>query len=838
MTGSQVNTRGRTSAPRVWLMTAAAAVVAAFLALFVVGLPAPDPPIRIPPTLFGIFFYLGEVTVVHVRFRRDAHSFSMSELPLILSLFFLGPAHILLFHFIGTSLALGINRRQRGVKLGFNLAQLSLQAVMVAGVFSVMTSGADPLGPAGWLGVALGVTVMVVVSNTLIGTAIVMSGGVLTTQDRNRMYVWSSLSSTMNAALALVTATVLWSRPDNAWIALIPATVLFFAYRAYLNQRQDRDRLEALYEVSGELHRHPRIDDAMRAAAEKTRHMFNAEAADIWLFPDGPDGDALRTSACADQATAVMVQDSAPDDLSAFVTGSDPAVLVMEDGGARGIAMHVRIGADTRHGVFTVRRPLSDIGSFAATDLRLLETLAEHVAVSLKNGHLETSLAAVTELKDELHRQALRDGLTGLANRRALQQQLEEVLADRRRRAAVVFVDLDDFKRINDSHGHETGDAVLIEVAKRLERSCRPHDTVARLGGDEFAILLENLGTPEDAIAVADRIIDSLATPVAEGPPPIVAAASVGIAMVTAGDQPDDVLRRADTAMYAAKSDGKGRYRLHVGDAEGATSHALASVTALRAAIDRGELRLHYQPIRRLDTGAVVSMEALVRWQHPNRGLIGPGQFIPLAERRGLIVDLGAWVLDAALDTIGRWHAEFGAHTPTVSVNLSSPELALPGIVDLILYQLANRAIDPNLLQIEITESVMMTGDGSILKELRSHGVKVALDDFGTGYSSLAYLDRLPADTIKLDQSFTERIAHPRAHSLVELMVTFGQRMGYVTVAEGIETADQLSALQRLGCQLGQGFHLGRPMEEEAAFALISSELTGRDLAPVIPLGR
>ncbi len=818
---------------RVWILTASVAAATAGLVALVWQLPAHQPPVPLPPVVFGVLFYLAEITVVHVRFRRDAHSFSMSEVPLILALFFLTPGQILISQFVGTTLALALNRRQRSVKLAFNVVQLTLQASVMIGIFLAITHGRDPLGPMGWLGLGLGIVATVIVSTTMIPAAIRMSGGTLSKEDRNTMYTLSLGAAILNTALALITATILWVRPESAWIALIPYAVLFLAYRAYLAQRLDRDRLHALYEISGELHRLPRIEDALAAAADRARSMFDADVASVVLYPDGPERPGLQTRSEADEASQPMETIEYLDpDVAEFVAHGYRSWL-RKDANDRGVAMVVPVpGSEPGFGAMVVRNPLSDIGSYGPRDVALLETLADHVGVSIKNGRLQDSLNRLTELKDELHQRALHDSLTGLANRTLLFEELARVLSNKANRAAVMFIDLDDFKSINDTHGHEAGDTVLIEVAARLRSSCRPHDLVARLGGDEFALLLENLTSPDDAIRVAERIIRLVGEPIVTQSGAVETQASVGVAMAQDGDEPEQVVKRADEAMYAAKFDGKGCYRVYSPGMSSRHAAELATVTGLRQAIDHDHLELHYQPLVDLKTHEVRGLEALVRWNHPTEGLLLPGAFVPVAERRGLTGALGEWVIKAAVRSIADWQARHG-EVPLVSINLSASELS-DSLIPMISALTSAKSVEPSQLQIEITESVMMTSDISVLQDLRTMGVHVALDDFGTGYSSLAYLDRLPVDTIKFDKSFIARLDDERTARILELMTEFGVAMGYRTVAEGIETPEQLATLTRFGCEMGQGYLLGRPMPRSAIETLIYGDSS--PLAKVVML--
>jgi diguanylate cyclase (GGDEF)-like protein len=813
-----------TGTTRVWLLTAAIAPCAVGLGWLVARLPT-EPTTVARVVVFAGLFYLAEITVVHIRFRRDAHSFSMSELPLVLALFFLPAGVLIACQLVGSALALGVNRRQRPVKLAFNLTQLSLQTSVTVGAFWLVAGDAGPLQPRAWGAIALGVTGSLLVSNALIGAAIRLSGGSLSRSDRMTMYTLSGGAGLMNGALGLVAAAVVWAGPTGAVIAALPPVILFFAYRAYLSQRLERDRLQALYEASGELHRLPRIEDALQAAVERARMMFDAETATILLHPDGLDRPGFVTLATADGATTVM-QPAVPMDRAGdigAVVASGVATLLRRRERTYGMAVAIP-AAEAAVGVMTVEIPLSDIGSFGENDLRLLETLAGHVGVSLENGRLEDSLARLTELKDQLRHQALHDGLTGLANRTLLRDQLARVLAspDSAHRAAVLFLDLDDFKAVNDTHGHAVGDRMLAEVGRRLLVCSRPTDTVARLGGDEFALLLDAMSSPDDAVVVAKRIIEILAEPFEVSGGTIETHASIGLAVISGGEEPDEVLRYADEAMYVAKGEGKGTYRLHTPGMRSRQSHELATVAGLRDAIRGSQLLLHYQPIFDLTDGGIVSVEALVRWMDPERGLIGPDQFVPLAERRGLIDEMGRWVLRTAADTLDRWSRLLGERTPSLSVNLSAGELQRSDLVPLIRDLLAARGLDPSLLQIEITESGLLESPTAVLSELRHDGIRVALDDFGTGYSSLAYLDRLPIDTIKLDRSFLARISDPKVEALVEMMIGFGRRLGFDTVVEGIETATQLDLVRHLGCRLGQGFHLSRPLPDDEILPLLA----------------
>ncbi len=435
-------------------------------------------------------------------------------------------------------------------------------------------------------------------------------------------------------------------------------------------------------------------------------------------------------------------------------------------------------------------------------------------------------------LEEQLRRQALEDPLTGLANRTRFADRLEHALqrAERSGEAvAVMFMDLDNFKGINDGLGHAAGDNVLREIGERMKPCVRPADTVARLGGDEFAVLLEHVASPADAAAVADRIFEGLVAPITVEGREIFVRASIGIA--TSAGNPnytaDRLLRDADIAMYAAKSQGKGCHRIFEPRMQLSMIARLELLSELPGAFSRGEFVLHYQPIFRLGTEDVVAVEALVRWRHPRRGLIPPRDFLPLAEESGAILDVGAWVLREACCEAASWRSASG-NAPSISVNVSVKQLQAPNFVRDVESALAAARIDPASLILEVTESVMMQDVESTLKrlhELKALGVRLAIDDFGTGYSSLTYLRRFPFDLLKIDKSFVDDVAGNDDKELTRAIVEIAKTLGLDVIAEGIEAADQVERLVEMGCEFGQGFLLATPVDAGQLRVVLSGEL-------------
>ncbi|MFN8526927.1 MAG: EAL domain-containing protein [Chloroflexota bacterium] len=440
----------------------------------------------------------------------------------------------------------------------------------------------------------------------------------------------------------------------------------------------------------------------------------------------------------------------------------------------------------------------------------------------------------------ELQRLAFHDTLTGLPNRALFADRLESALARSRRSGralAVLFLDLDNFKLINDSLGHDAGDQLLATIASRLQHAARANDTVARFAGDEFTILLEDLEDDRAVVTVSDRIISSLRTPITMHGHEIQPTASMGVAVSSPSlNTADALLRSADLALYRAKSNGKACYALYDESMNEGAVERLQLEADLRHALERDELMLHFQPIVSLATGCIEEVEALIRWQHPERGLVPPGMFIPVAEETGLIVSIGDWVLREACGQAATWCARTGRKRAIrVSVNVAARQIKEPGFATSVASAVAEAKLDPALLKIEITESTLIAdteANISLLASLKTLGVKLAIDDFGTGYSSLAYLKRFPLDTLKIDRSFVSGLGTQSAdRSIVESVVTLGKGLGLQITAEGVETAAQWRALKLLGCDQGQGFYFERPIPAEDILRRLSVGVTAAESA-------
>lgn len=803
--------------------------------------PAPAP-FHLPWPALAFGFFLAEAKVIDIHFRRETHSLTLSEIPTVVGLYFVDPRAYVMSALLGAGAAL-VMLRQPPLKIAFNMGQYLVVAVITLVIFSAAPeTGAAP-ALIQWLATFSATIASSAVSAVLIAVVITLSGAAPQVQRLPQMLQVGAAVAASNTSLALLAVAILWVNPAAIWLLTIPVLTLFVAYQAYLSERQKHDRLELLYESSQIFQRTPEMDSAMVSLVEHLRVMFGCDRGELLLLDDS--GAILRTMVGPNDDREVMA--SVRPDAALWVAlekAQRPFVYepAAEDVGGQALLYRQAMVSPMRGekglmGAIIVSDRTTNGEPYSPEELRLFETVATQATVALQNGQLEQSLAELSRLKEELHHQAYHDPMTGLANRLLFIDLVEEAVhssADEQV-CAVLFLDLDDFKIVNDALGHTAGDMLLITVARRIEDSLRHRDVAARLGGDEFAVLVRDGQSVSDAERVAERILTSLRAPLQLGAQQIFVNASIGIAAPHDPDQPaSELLRDADVAMYTAKAAGKGRISIFEPQMHTAVIERHELSRELSRAVGRDDIFVHYQPIVSLETGRVEGLEALARWRHPTRGDVPPEAFISLAEESGTIIPLGRKVLTQACEQVARWSRLPGMKQPPfISVNLSAFQVQEPGFVLEVENVLHATGLHPRQLVLEVTETAMVRDMGATirkLEELRQEGVRIALDDFGTGYSSLGYLRRFPVDMLKVAREF---VGVPDTSSdewvFAYAIVALGQALGLAVIAEGIEKPGQVERLREAGCPYGQGFLFARPLTADAVPEFIRVANGARD---------
>ena len=616
----------------------------------------------------------------------------------------------------------------------------------------------------------------------------------------------------------------------------------------YLSERYQRRHLEHLSESRDLLQQTVRSPLSVGALLDRLCQIFGAGFAEVVVLPDAPDQGALlvrvRDGRTTETSEAVD-ENLLADVFSVIVPASLSLVLRAGAGPMQGDAMLARRGlrgavmaalaVEGRIlGSLMVGRCQGDLTPFTEEDRRLLEALAPQVGVTVEKLRLD----------ERINHQAFHDSLTGLANRVLFADRVVHALERRaepgRLSAAILFIDLDDFKVVNDTLGHPSGDLLLQGVTRRLRRVVRPFDTVARLGGDEFSVLIEDLAGPAEAVAVAERFLEELTGAFDLHGTPVTIGASVGIAIA---DRPsmtyEHLLREADVAMYRAKERGKATVETFDAGMQQTLERRLRLKADLEQAVSAGELFVEYQPIVALESGTMVGVEALARWDSLGLGRIGPREFIPVAEASGLIREIGRQVLRTACEQAVRWSAGEAGRDLSVSVNLSPRQLLHPDFAEEVATILRETYLSPSLLNLEITESLLVENTATTLERLRALkdlGVTIAIDDFGMGYSSLGELKFLPVDVLKIPKAFVDNVAtDERERAFLAGIIGLGRTLDLRVVAVGVERADQLDELRDMSCDLAQGFHLAAPLDAAGVTGLLSSQTVSSAAGPGQP---
>jgi diguanylate cyclase (GGDEF)-like protein len=816
--------------PAIWVLDLV--LILAGVAVLIAGVGVPQPAIesmRVPFWALVIGFAVAERFVVHFHFRHSAHSMSLGEIPLVFGLLFATGQAVILAAALGRIAVLVIHRRLPPIRLAFNLGSFLLWGGVAVLVFHAVTGPAAGVTPTVWAAAALATGAASVMTALLIIAAVSLSEGRLEPRQVARTVCTDLAVAVAVTSVALCAAKLVFSEWTAGFLMAVPVAVMFVTFRAYIAERQRHERVEFLYEAARTLSHAPEIGPALEGLLVQALEAFRAEVAELIFF--SPDGrDALRTTARADRVTDVLesVDSGIAEELRALIERQGQGASRLSDITDGRLVGYLQ-SRDLSDGLFAVLKgerawigammlgnPSGVVHTFSAEDLRLFETLANNTSVALENDRLGQAVWRMKELQRELAHRASHDPLTDLANRALFAEHVRGALMSSNR-VSVIFIDIDDFKTVNDSLGHAAGDELLIAISRRLAECVRPSDMVARLGGDEFAIMLAPGSSESEATEVAERITRRLTERFAIAGESISVRASAGIA---SGDQsevaPEELIRNADVAMYRAKQVGKRGYELFEPGMEVPVLRRHGLKQRLREAVRESSFVVHYQPIVALGTGQVVACEALVRWLDGPRGPVQPDSFIPIAEEMGVIVPIGRLVLRQACHDAVHWE-QYGSVGPAVHVNLSPVELRdrdfLPGVTS----ALEQSGVSPERLVLEITESVVLRETAksiATLNALRELGVRLALDDFGTGYSSLEHLRSLPIDWLKIGKPFVDTVEHGGVdRRFVRTIVDLAASVGAQVVAEGIESREQLTALRELGCRFGQGFYLARPAE-------------------------
>ncbi|HEU5477008.1 MAG TPA: EAL domain-containing protein [Gaiellaceae bacterium] len=791
----------------------------------------------------AVAFYLAEVFVVHLQFRKEAHSLSLTEIGLTFGLLLASPAALLTGQLAGTLVALILNRRRSQrqlVKLAFNIAELPLCSGVALLVFrSLAAPGDSP--PHIWALVLFACAVAHVVGIMLVSAVIAIAEERFHAPQLLRTLFTSTVGALATASLGLATVELLEIRPAAVILLVVPVVACAFFFRGYMEQREQREHVEFLYESMRATQGVPEFGLAVGQLLVAARRLLRAEYAEILLLPAADEEGPLRSVSGSEGELLMHPEERfAPEDATAFraIASTGSAMLLarrravnafdsfLASRGLEDAIVGPLRGEDRTFGLLVVGERAGDVSTFGDSDVELFETFAGHASILLENGRLEHSLAQVTQLKEQLRHQAYHDALTGLPNRVNLLEAVEHELDSGAGSTAVLYLDLDRFKMVNDTWGHSAGDELLTEFSRRLAGAIRTQDLAARIGGDEFAVLVRDAGA-ESAVAAARRMLEELDGTYALGCGDVACHVSVGIAVSRAGATgAEDLLRNADIAMYSVKRSDRA-YTLYEADLHEKLRAQRQLGLDLEAALERREIVVHYQPVVRLANGEIEGFEVLARWPHPTRGLLTAADFLPAAEEAGLTVELGRLVLHQALQAARRWPERL-----SIWLNLAPAELANERLVDTLAEALKGYVVDPSRLVIEVTESGVIQGSDAALvamRRLRDLGVGLTIDDFGTGYSSLSRLAEFPIESLKIPKPFVDKLVGPTPdEAFVDAILRLGDSLGLAAVAEGIEQPAQAERLRQLGCRFGQGYLFGRPAPAEEAERLVRDQESAR----------
>ncbi len=801
----------------------------------------------VPWYLLAVLFGIAEISVLHVQMRGGARTVSLSEAPLILGLFFTGPPGLLLARLLGPLLVFAFIRRQSAVKLCVNGAMLLVEVIVAVETFRAVLGSAPPTSPRAWLAAYVAVWVSGLVSAVTVTLIIALFQAELHPRDLTQAVLTSSGVSLLMGTIALVAVNALQRSTTTGWLLLAAAAVILICYRAYAALSGRHAALARLYGFTGAISSTHEPDEVLSQLLLSAREIARAEHAEIVFAPALPGGGLTRLT--LDENGHLQRDDAGGPEGAAERTLDPVHAQVLETGEAvllphgAGLARHpewrrylrrtgrretlavplrnaqqgpakadgAEAGGATSPGVtgsLLVAGRIGQVRTFDGTDLRLVETMANHADLALRNGWLINDLTHAVR----------HDALTGLVNRSYLHQQLSNVLGEirggRRAGAAVMICDLNGFKDVNDALGHQMGDVLLQQVALRAAAALRPGDVLARLGGDEFAILLPNSVTAEEAASVGERVLNAVAQPIKLADVEVSVGMSIGISLAPRhGVETSGLLKRADLAMYAAKATNRG-VRLWDSGMGRTDTQQLTIAGELRRALESGEIEIQAQPIASLVSGEVTAVEILPRWEHAERGLLMPDEFMAVAASSGLASELARHLVSAALEAGASWRSR-GAELGLV-VNLPARAFSDASTPEAVAGLLESHEFPARLLTLEINESSVVTEPKRslpYLNQLVELGVRIGVDGFGNGHPALTHLRRMPIGQVRIDERFVRRVDRDSSdEAIVRSIVELASKFGVQVVAEGVEHQREWETLRRLGCPQAQGPWLARPL--------------------------
>ncbi len=777
-------------------------------------------------------FVAAEIFVINVERGRQTHSFSMVEIPMVAGLYLTSPLQLIVARLVGGALALAVHRRQAPLKLAFNLSSFALESAVGIAVFHAIGGPSVSVEPRSWLAPFAACMVLNLVGVIGVTLAIAATSAEVPISMLKRMlFETALLGPVANTSLAMCVMVMLWYEPAAALLMALVALIVALAYRAYVSLSARYANLTKLYEFNQQAqpnqpgHAVATLLDAARVAmsvetaalvlghTDGTRSVYVSNAPD----DEHDDGVAPFEGRHVDAVGALLAERTG----GLFVrygAASAAELEVLAPLGWRDCLAHPLDTGRGEHGYLVVANRLNSVSSFERADLAMFTALAGHAEVILAN----------SELVERMRHDALHDALTGMPNRVGFNQLVDEAIAARRagEKVCVLLMDLDRFKQVNDTLGHDHGDRLLVEVGKRLAAAPVLGATVARLGGDEFAVLLPVCRDTEDAVAHASVLEHVLRRGFRLGDMQVDAPAAIGIAVCPDhGEDASALLQRADVAMYISKD--SGQIETYSPERDRNSRQRLELFAELRTAIASGQLEVWYQPQADAQTRTVTAVEALVRWRHPVRGIVPPDAFIPVAEQSGLIGALTNYVLTEVARQWRSWTRSGLA--VEIGVNVSMRNLQERDFADRVRRILTDMGMPPSALIVEITESSIMADQRRALEcvhALADAGIGISVDDFGTGYSSLSHLRDLPVREMKIDKSFVMNMdTEPGDATIVRAVIDLGRRLDLIVVAEGVETATAWEQLAAWGCNRIQGYHLAKPMPSDVATEWLAEHL-------------